>query len=534
MEIATRMNRKTLLSGLALLGAIALPTLSWGAEVTLKSADGTVNLVGEFVDFKDDSYIIRTKLGDLRISASRVRCEGEACPQVGSATADVKITGSGTIGLGMMPLLMTGFASSMEAEAEITNTANNGESIAKLVADSGFGDDIGSFLVRSTSSDEAFQALLKNESQIAMSARRILPDEARELRAAGAGNMVSPEQERIVAVDSVVVVTNPANKVQELTVDQLRSIFSGKVRNWKDVGGDDHPIQVIAQEKGSTSYEFFMNYLFDQDVPDFRPAGLAPDDQSVSNTVYLDPHAIGYVGYAFQRGANAVTLVNECGLHARPDAFSAKTEEYDLNRRMYLYSRSDRLDPSAKSLLDFAISPEADGVIGKSGFIDLGILRRGQTQEDERGLALADEIKAYDAGFETTVAKEMLEKMVHYDRLSTTFRFRLGSSKMDERGKLDMERLISFLEDAPEGTEITFVGFTDSVGSFEGNRRLSQGRASEVMNEVRRSAGARLAHIKMRTEGFGEVSPSACNVSERGRAVNRRVEVWINKQNDKA
>ena len=123
--------------------------------------------------------------------------------------------------------------------------------------------------------------------------------------------------------------------------------------------------------------------------------------------------------------------------------------------------------------------------------------------------------------------QEMLEKMVAFDRLSPTFRFRTGSSKLDERGRLDMSRLIEYLETAPTGTEVNFVGFTDSVGAFEANRSLSFGRASSILDEVRQMAEGRLDHVQMRTAGFGEVAPSACNISDRGKSINRRVEVWI-------
>ena len=123
----------------------------------------------------------------------------------------------------------------------------------------------------------------------------------------------------------------------------------------------------------------------------------------------------------------------------------------------------------------------------------------------------------------------MLAQMDQYDRLSTTFRFRTGSSRIDERGRLDMERLIAYLEDAPQGTELTFVGFTDDVGAFEGNRQLAVQRAEAVLEEVRAVAGDRLNNVTMKTLGYGEIAPSACNVSERGRAINRRVEVWVSK-----
>lgn len=502
-------------------------TAAFADEVTLKSADGTVNLVGEFVDFKDDNYIIRTSLGDLRISASRVRCEGAACPTFDDVVAGVTISGSDTIGLGMMPLLMTGFAATLDADAELTNTGE-GETLATLIADGGFGDEIGSYLVSATTDTDAFSSLLSGSANVGMSSRRITKEEARALRENGAGNMVSPEQERIVAIDSVVIVTHPDNPVQELTIEQLRAVYSGEIRNWKELGGWDRPINVMAREPGSASYDFFMDYLFGEDErPEFLPAAIANDYQVLSNAVYQDRSAIGYVGYAFQRGANPITLINECGIPSTPDAFSAKTEEYDLNRRMYLYSRADNLDSASKDFLDFAISSDADGVIAKSGFIDLGIVARAQDLEDARANALRAEAADYGAGFEGAVVQEMLEDMNGTERLSTTFRFRTGSSKIDERGQLDMQRLISYLERAPEGTEVTFVGFTDDVGAFEANRRLSENRAGAVMEEVRGVASDRLSHIQMASAGFGEVAPSACNVTDRGRAINRRVEVWI-------
>ncbi|MEM8802853.1 MAG: phosphate ABC transporter substrate-binding/OmpA family protein [Pseudomonadota bacterium] len=511
----------------AALAVLMTSTAAFADEVTLKSADGTVNLVGEFVDFQDDNYIIRTSLGDLRISASRVRCEGAACPTFDNVAADVAITGSDTIGLGMMPLLMTGFAASMDADAELKNTGE-GETLATLIGDGGFGDEIGSYLVSATTDTDAFSSLLSGSATVGMSSRRITKDEARALRENGAGNMVSPNQERIVAIDSVVVVTHPENPIQELTIEQLRSIYSGEVRNWKELGGWDRPINVMAREQGSASYEFFMDYLYgDEPRPTHLPAAIANDDQVLSNAIYQDRNGIGYVGFAFQRGANPITLINECGIAAAPDAFSAKTEEYALNRRMYLYNRSDNLDSASRDFLDFAISSEADGVIAKSGFIDLGIISRPQDLNDARANSLRAEAADYGAGFEGEVVQEMLDDMNGTERLSTTFRFRTGSSKIDERGQLDMQRLITFLERAPEGTEVTFVGFTDSVGAFEANRRLSFGRAGSVLDEVRSNAAGRLDHIRMASAGFGEVAPSACNVTERGRGINRRVEVWI-------
>jgi len=85
--------------------------------------------------------------------------------------------------------------------------------------------------------------------------------------------------------------------------------------------------------------------------------------------------------------------------------------------------------------------------------------------------------------------------MGEYDRLTSTFRFRTGSNKLDERAKLDLERLAKYLEDMPEGTSVTLAGFADNVGAFEPNLDLSQRRADRVREELLRVGGDRLNGI---------------------------------------
>ena len=87
---------------------------------------------------------------------------------------------------------------------------------------------------------------------------------------------------------------------------------------------------------------------------------------------------LGYVGFAFQRGAKPLNLTNTCGITVSPTTFSAKTEEYPMGQRMYLYNRTDNLPTEASDFLAYAQSQDADGVIAKSGFIDLGVERLSQ------------------------------------------------------------------------------------------------------------------------------------------------------------
>ena len=510
---------------LSIIGASMLPTNVLADTVTLKSADGTVNLTGEFIEFADNSYMVRTPLGDLRIAASRVTCEGEACPVFEVEGTDVQIAGSDTVGLGLMPLLLEGYAGNIEAAATIS-TSNGNNMVAELIGDDGFGDEIGSYLVQSSGSSKAFSALLENNAQIGMSSRRIRPAEARALRDAGAGNMVSPSQEHIVAVDSLVVITHPSNPVEQLSIEQLGKIYSGEIKNWNQVGGPDSDILVIDRSEGSGTRAVFADAVFGaEQQADIAPleVRIAKDNSEVSELVNSFENAIGFVGYAFQRGAKPMTLVNECGLTVRPDAFSARTEEYALQRRLYLYTRDDVETQQVTDFLTYATSPAADAVIAKSGFIGLGVDRRLQSLDSDRGRALLDpNADQYEAVF----MRDMLSKMVDYDRLSTTFRFRTGSSKLDERGLIDMQRLATYLETQP-GSEVLFVGFTDDVGAFDSNRVLAEDRAQQALAEFKGFVGDNVGNYTLDSVGYGEIAPSGCNVADEGRRINRRVEVWV-------
>ena len=105
------------LGALTFATAIMLPSIMTAGEVQLTSNDGTLDMRGQFISFEDNTYLIGTPLGELRVSASRVSCTGADCPQLEVVAADVHITGSDTIGLGLMPLLLEGYSAVLGASA---------------------------------------------------------------------------------------------------------------------------------------------------------------------------------------------------------------------------------------------------------------------------------------------------------------------------------------------------------------------------------------------------------------------------------
>lgn len=525
MNYAPSPKLKKAVFGLTVAMSALMAGGAWAEKVTLKSSDGTVNLEGDLVSFSEDNYIIRTDLGDLRIAANRVFCEGPGCPDVQTAAYDVKLAGSDTIGEGLMPLMMGGFATFLNAEAKIENTATQGEFTASFIGDQGFGDAMGTYLISATRSGDAFAGLLDNTAQIGMSARRITPDEARALKSAGAGNMIDPKQERILAIDSLVLIVNQENDVSELSVADLAKIYSGQAKNWSEFGGLDLPIQVVGRPEDSSTFAVFLDGVFGGNAP-AMPEGamVVADNDAAAAYVNDNPGAIAYVGYAFQRGQKPLNIISECGIPMSPDPFSVKTEEYALFRRLYLYNRGDLSNELAQQFLGFTTSLEASNVIKQSGFIDLGIELRNNDIDEAHSQQL---LVSGGSKFEADVAKEFIEMMKTSDRLSTTFRFRTGSSQLDPRGELDMARLVEYLASAPQGTTVTFVGFSDDVGEFEPNRGLSKNRAESIAAALKAAGGDKLANIMVEATGFGEIAPAACNTGDLGRSINRRVETWI-------
>lgn len=524
MKFGFRRAGSTVKKALMISAATCLPTLAGAQEVTLKSPDGAFNLTGELVEYQDNVYVIRTDLGALRVSADRVDCIGGGCPNIAVLDDEVTIAGSDTIAEGLVPILLSGYAGVLDAEEQSTETIGSVETNTQFVADQGFGDLMNSFRVRSSISSDAFANLLGKSAEIGVSSRRITIEEARALRGFGSGSMVSPKNEHIVAIDSLVIITHPSNPVQTLSMEQVAQIYNGTISNWSELGGKNAPINAVTLKRGAGTRAVFEERIFGDD-PAGTPVNSVASDSSldVSRAVSADENAIGYVSYAFKRGAQAVTLTDECGLVTQADPFSAKTGEYPLQRALYFYTREDTLTGEAQEFLDWATSPDADLVISKSGFIGLGVSAQAQGADSTRAINLRNaDLDAYERGY----AQDMMAKMSQFDRLSSTLRFRTGSDRLTPQGRVGLERLVDYLTDKPEGSEIVLVGFTDDQGPFDSNLQLSKERAEQVVTEIRDLAGGKLDHIQISATGYGELAPKACNITADGRAINRRVEVW--------
>ena len=502
--------------------ALCWPLLSTAQEINLKSTDGSIDLSGDLIEYQDGVYVLNSQFGVVRITTDQVDCFGGGCPDTQILDQEVTFSGSDAIANGLMPVLLASYAAATEAEPITTETIGSVETNTQFIENLGFGDLSMSFRVRSSISSDAFVNLLGRSAEIGVSSRRITIEEARALREYGAGSMVDPANEHIFANDSIIVVTHPSNPVKSITMDELRAIYSGEISNWSELGGNDAQITSIHLGRGSGTRGVFEERVL-RGAPGQPIATVeAEGSTDVSRQIEGNENAVGYVSFAFKRGSEAMTLVNECGIAMEPDAFSAKTGEYIMQRPLYFYTRGDTVTPEAEDFLTWAKSPSANAAIFKSGFIDLGVAHSEQGPESLRAQNVMNaDLDAYEIEFANT----MLETMGSYDRLSSTFRFNAGSSRLTAQSRAGLDRLITYLETQPAG-DYKLVGFTDDQGPFDANLDVSLDRAEQMIGEIAAASAGRLDHITFSAEGFGELAPVACNANNDGRAINRRVEVW--------
>lgn len=507
--------------------AVGLSTTpSFSNDVRLHSPDGQVDMFGELLEVRENAFIIKTAVGPMSVERSKVLCEGASCPKTEIANADIVVRGSDTVGEELFPLLVEGYAHQLRAA--VSDRKQVGPDTSHLVVrdDRGHGDQLMVVEVQAAGSSTGFAALLDGSADIGMSSRPPKSREFRDFESKGLGNLEDIDHEYIVAVDSILMVVSPDNPISELSAEQASQLFSGRIRNWSELGGKDLPVNVYTRPETSGTRAVFEGAILSSGSEITKDAKVISSNAELSEAVINDPGGIGYVGFADQRQAKAVNITLSCGIATKATPFAAKTEEYVLQRRLRLYVDNQEYPTHMKELLDFAISHDADGLIQQAGFIDLSVMADPDGLDTE---ALLKSTLTSNETISTNALRNMIDALGGATRLSTTFRFASGSTRLDNKAQRDIARMIEFLA-LPENAdkEVMVVGFTDSDGAFSSNEQLSRTRAQTVLDMIRRHPDrAAIAERRFSVMGFGELAPVGCNDDFQGRNRNRRVEIWL-------
>lgn len=209
-------------------------------------------------------------------------------------------------------------------------------------------------------SGSGIERLIRGELEIAALSRPMLPVEVRRLHERQGVLGVSHR----CAKDALVVYLNPANPVRELSSDQLRGIFSGRLASWRAVGGEDRPIELLRRQPTSGTHRLVEDLVLEAEP--FSPrARVLPTTAAICDAVRHRPAAIGYGGIGWGAG-----LVRTRIDGVAPTAATVRSGEYPLAR--YLYLLTPRPPAGlAKRFVDWALGPEGQAVVEETGYVAL-------------------------------------------------------------------------------------------------------------------------------------------------------------------
>jgi phosphate transport system substrate-binding protein len=215
-------------------------------------------------------------------------------------------------------------------------------------------------------------ALINGTVDMANASRQIKPEEEEQARANG----IEPVQ-HTVAGDAIAIVVHPSNPVDGLTIPQLAEIYTGRISNWTEVGGEDRPIVLLSRESNSGTHVFFLENVVRQGLEGndalFSPNTLLmPSSEGISAEVRQNPNAIGYDGLGYVTPDQKVVAVApaEGQPYIMPSVETVRDESYPIARGLYIYTAGEP-QGAVQAYLDWILSSEGQSIVGELGFVPL-------------------------------------------------------------------------------------------------------------------------------------------------------------------
>ena len=214
-------------------------------------------------------------------------------------------------------------------------------------------------------------ALINGTVDIANASREMKPEEIAAARANGYEPM-----EFVVARDAIAVVVHPSNPVEGLTLQQLSDTYTGKILNWRELGGEDRPIVLLSRESNSGTYVYFLEQVIRLGDPKsdllFSPDTLLmPSSEGISAEVRQNPNAIGYdgLGYVTPDQKMLKIAADSRGPYVLPSAETVNQGLYPIARPLYMYTIGEPTGQIAR-YLDW-VRHEGQTLVRQLGFVPL-------------------------------------------------------------------------------------------------------------------------------------------------------------------
>ncbi|GHA48120.1 OmpA family protein [Amylibacter ulvae] len=472
-------------------------------DVTVSTENKSLSITGKILFFNDEYIRLQTPQGPITLHADGLMCEGYNCPKPEQRLARIGFAGPSNLVSSFVPELVD------------STVALGGENVK--ISEPG---------------DDPIDVSQTPALEITLTNRALTPDQQTSVRQPtlfiGQTPHTQNEHRRsVIANEGLVPIVNPTNPVESISVEMVRKIMRGQVTNWKKLGGQDIPISLHLPKRILQSQTDWPRMLSDaQPTKSDTHLVISETIEQVEDLVDQDENAIGFIPYSSMKNSQGLPITTQCNLMFHADYFTIKSGEYPLTYQYHLFRPAKRLPRTARAFLAEIYSPISQSILEKQGYLSLWPTARSFSYQGDRlAYALQNISTKEGLGY----LQDMVGALSNARRLSMTFRFDSTGRKLDLASTAQARVLRQAIQSGVyDDQQLIFAGFADNRGDHASNQTLSLARANQVLRQVFTDTLIEdLDPDRVAEMAFGEIAPVACNDTEHGQALNRRVELWV-------
>ena len=209
--------------------------------------------------------------------------------------------------------------------------------------------------IQQNGSGAGIKDVISGISEIGMSSRELKDEEKTSV------------QGTTVAYDGIALLVNPNNPVKNISLDDVRKIYTGEITNWKELGGKDSPIVVVSREEGSGTRDAFQEIVGYKSEELKKDATISDGSGAVKTTVAGNKNAIGFASFEYIDNTVSALSVND----VEPTAENVKAGQYKISRPFILVTKEDTLTEEGQKLIDFVLSNEGQQIVEENKLITI-------------------------------------------------------------------------------------------------------------------------------------------------------------------
>lgn len=209
--------------------------------------------------------------------------------------------------------------------------------------------------IQQNGSGAGIKDVISGISEIGMSSRELKDEEKSQVEGT------------TIAYDGIALLVNPQNKVKNISLEDVKKVYTGEITNWKDLGGDDSPIVVISREEGSGTRDAFQEIVGYESEELTKDATISDGSGAVKTTVAGNKNAIGFASFEYIDSTVAALSVN----NVEPTADKVKAGEYKISRPFLLVTKEGALTENGQKLINFVLSDEGQKIVEENKLITL-------------------------------------------------------------------------------------------------------------------------------------------------------------------